>query len=60
MTQPGIAEVLKRTTLAWATEHDIAEISTWTQTGNENVRAVNERLGRINASVSIRVEASLR
>ncbi|WP_020392967.1 GNAT family N-acetyltransferase [Kribbella catacumbae] len=55
----GIATALKRTTLVWAAGHDIAEIYTWTQTGNEDMRAVNERLGYTNGSVSIRVQPPL-
>ena len=55
----GVAAALKRATLAWAAEHDIAEVYTWTQRGNEDMRAVNERLGYRYGAVSIRVEAAL-
>jgi mycothiol synthase len=55
----GVAAALKRTTLAWAAEHDIAQIYTWTQRGNDAMRAVNERLGYAYSAVSIRVEAPL-
>ena len=55
----GVAAALKRTTLSWAAQHGIAEIYTWTQRGNDAMRAVNERLGYTYATVSIRVEAPL-
>jgi GNAT superfamily N-acetyltransferase len=55
----GVAAALKRTTLAWAARHGIAEIYTWTQQGNHGMRAVNERLGYTYGAVSIRVEAPL-
>jgi GNAT superfamily N-acetyltransferase len=55
----GVAKALKRTTLAWAANHDIAEIRTWTQRGNDAMRALNERLGYRYATVSIRVESPL-
>ncbi len=55
----GVATALKRTTLSWAAEHDIAEVYTWTQRGNDSMRALNERLGYTYGAVSIRVEAPL-
>ena len=55
----GLAEALKRTKLAWAAEHGIEEIVTWTQTGNEGMRALNERLGYTYRSVVISVRKSL-
>jgi GNAT superfamily N-acetyltransferase len=57
----GLARLLKETTTAWASTHGIREIYTWTQTGNENMRAVNERLGYVtrNTSVSVRRELPL-
>jgi mycothiol synthase len=36
-----------------------SEIYTWTQTGNEGMRAVNEKLGYVTRDVSIGVRASL-
>jgi mycothiol synthase len=36
----GLARLLKEWTIAWASRHDIGEIYTWTQTGNENTRDV--------------------
>lgn len=55
----GVAAALKRTTLAWAAGHGISEIRTWTQRGNDAMRALNERLGYRYGTVSIRVESSL-
>ena len=55
----GLAEVLKRAELAWAAEHGIREIVTWTQRGNEGMRALNERLGYTYRSVSVSVSAPL-
>ena len=55
----GLAEALKRAKLAWAAENGIAEIVTWTQRGNEGMRALNERLGYAYRSVSISVHAPL-
>lgn len=55
----GLAEALKRAKLAWASANGIEEISTWTQRGNEGMRAVNERLGYVYRSLSISVRKSL-
>jgi mycothiol synthase len=55
----GLATALKRAKLAWAAENGIREIVTWTQRGNEGMRAVNERLGYRYRSVSVTVRASL-
>lgn len=55
----GIALALKRTTLVWAAEHGIREVYTWTQRGNDGMRAVNEQLGYAYRSVSITVRAPL-
>ena len=55
----GLARALKETATAWASEHGIREIYTWTQTGNENMRAVNERLGYVTRDVSITVRRGL-
>jgi GNAT superfamily N-acetyltransferase len=55
----GLARMLKETTTAWASAHGIREIYTWTQTGNENMRAVNERLGFVTRSTSISVRRAL-
>ena len=53
----GVAAALKRTTLAWAASHGVTQIQTWTQRGNDAMRALNERLGY--RMVSIRVESPL-
>jgi mycothiol synthase len=55
----GLARMLKETTTAWASAHGIREIYTWTQTGNENMRAVNERLGFVTRNTSISVRRAL-
>jgi len=55
----GIARLLKETTIAWASERGLREIYTWTQTGNENMRAVNERLGYVTRTVSISLRRPL-
>jgi mycothiol synthase len=55
----GLAEALKRAELAWASANGIREIVTWTQSGNEAMRSLNERLGYEYRSVSITVRASL-
>jgi GNAT superfamily N-acetyltransferase len=55
----GIASTLKRMTLAYAAEHGIREIYTWTQTGNEDMRRLNEHLGFRYGTISRRVEARL-
>jgi GNAT superfamily N-acetyltransferase len=41
----GHALALKRLELAWAAEHGIREVVTWTQRGNEGMRRLNEQLG---------------
>ncbi len=43
----GLAAALKEREIAWAAANGIRELITWTQTGNENMRAVNERLGYV-------------
>ncbi len=55
----GLARLLKETATAWASAHGIREIYTWTQTGNENMRAVNERLGFFTRDMSISVRRAL-
>ena len=51
----GLERVLKETAIASASRHGIREIYTWTQTGNEDMRAVNERLGYVTRDISISV-----
>jgi GNAT superfamily N-acetyltransferase len=55
----GIASLLKRTVLAWAAEHGLREVYTWTQNGNAPMRTVNERLGYVTRAVGIRVRGPL-
>jgi mycothiol synthase len=55
----GLARALKETAIAWASAHGIREVYTWTQTGNENMRAVNERLGYVTRDISISVRREL-
>jgi mycothiol synthase len=55
----GLATALKQAELSWAAANGIREIVTWTQRGNEGMRAVNERIGYVYRSVSITVRAPL-
>lgn len=55
----GLARLLKETTIAWASEHEIREIYTWTQTGNENMQEVNRRLGYVERDMAITVRRKL-
>lgn len=55
----SVASTLKRTSMAWAAEHGITEIYTWTQRGNENMRRLNEHLGFTYGIVSVDVRAKL-
>jgi RimJ/RimL family protein N-acetyltransferase len=55
----GLARALKQTVIAWGSANGLLEIYTWTQTGNENMRAVNEKLGYVTRDVSIGVRATL-
>ena len=55
----GIARALKETTIAWASERGLREIYTWTQDGNENMRAVNEKLGYVTRTVSVSLRRPL-
>jgi mycothiol synthase len=49
----GIAAALKERELAWAAANGLRELVTWTQTGNENMQAVNTRLGYVVSETSI-------
>jgi mycothiol synthase len=55
----GLARALKQAELAWAAANGIAEIVTWTQRGNEGMRALNEQLGYVYRSVTISVRRPL-
>ena len=55
----GIASMLKRMTLAFAAANGVREVYTWTQLGNADMRAFNERLGYVDRGLSITVRAPL-
>jgi GNAT superfamily N-acetyltransferase len=55
----GIAAALKERQIAWAAANGIRTLVTYTQTGNENMQAVNSRLGYVTRDVSITLRASL-
>jgi GNAT superfamily N-acetyltransferase len=55
----GLASALKRAELAWAAANGIREIVTWTQRGNDGMRAANERLGYVYRSVTVNVRGPI-
>jgi mycothiol synthase len=55
----GLATLLKQAEISWAAANGVREIVTWTQRGNEGMRAVNERLGYEYRSVTITVRSPL-
>lgn len=55
----GLASALKRLTLQFAAEHGIREVYTWTQTGNADMLALNERLGYRYGKEAITVRGAL-
>ena len=55
----GIASTLKRWTHAWAADHGIHELYTWTQRGNDDMRRLNTHLGYRTRTESITVRAPL-
>ncbi|TDD20154.1 GNAT family N-acetyltransferase [Kribbella turkmenica] len=55
----AVASTLKRTSLAWAAEHGITEVYTWTQQGNDDMRRLNEHLGFRYGAVAVNVRAAL-
>ena len=55
----GLAKALKQQTIVWAAANGLSELYTWTQTGNEGMRAVNERLGYYTRSTSITVRGDI-
>ncbi|HEV2377610.1 MAG TPA: GNAT family N-acetyltransferase [Streptosporangiaceae bacterium] len=55
----GVAAALKRTTLAWAAAHGLTEVYTWTQRGNDDMRALNTHLGFVTRRESISMQADL-
>jgi mycothiol synthase len=55
----GLATALKRRQLAWGSANGIRELVTWTQTGNEGMRSVNEQLGYVTRTVSLSMRREL-
>ncbi len=55
----GLATAIKQRSIAWAAANGIRELVTWTQTGNENMQAVNARLGYVTTEVDLAVARSL-
>lgn len=55
----GIGSVLKRTTLAWAAEHGIRELSAWAAQRNDTIRRLNEHHGYVDRGVTIDVRRTL-
>lgn len=55
----SVAASLKRTSMAWAADHGITEVYTWTQRGNDSMRRLNEHLGFSYGIVSITMRAPL-
>jgi GNAT superfamily N-acetyltransferase len=55
----GIATALKQTALAFGAANGVCHVYTWTQSGNEGMRTLNERLGYAYRGVSITVRADL-
>ncbi|GAA4207699.1 hypothetical protein GCM10022220_23470 [Actinocatenispora rupis] len=55
----SVAATLKRTSMAWAADHGITEIYTWTQRGNDAMRRLNEHLGFTYGIVGITMRAPL-
>ena len=54
-----LASALKQTTIAWAAANGLQELYTWTQRGNEGMRAVNEWLGYVIRGRCISLRAPL-
>lgn len=55
----GLAIALKRLELVWAAANGFDEVLTWTQRGNDGMRAVNERLGYEYRTISLRVRGKV-
>jgi mycothiol synthase len=55
----GLALALKRLELEWAAENGFDEVLTWTQRGNDGMRAVNERLGYEYRTVAVKMMRSV-
>ena len=55
----GLARALKSCELSWAAANGYREVVTWTQRGNDGMRALNEQLGYAYRDVSITMVAPL-
>ena len=55
----GLARALKALELEWAAANGYREVVTWTQRGNEGMRALNEQLGYVYRGFSITMTAPL-
>jgi mycothiol synthase len=55
----GVAAALKRLTLALAAERGLTEVYTWTQRGNDDMRALNTHLGFTTRTESLSMRATL-
>jgi GNAT superfamily N-acetyltransferase len=55
----GVAAALKRLTLALAAERGLTEVYTWTQRGNDDMRALNTHLGFTTRTESLSMHATL-
>ena len=55
----GLATAIKQRSIAWAAANGIRELVTWTQTGNENMQAVNLRLGYVTTEIDFSFARSL-
>jgi GNAT superfamily N-acetyltransferase len=55
----GVASALKRHCLAWAAANGLAEVYTWTQRNNADMRRLNEHLGFRYGLVSVSLEAPM-
>jgi mycothiol synthase len=55
----GLALALKRLELHWAAQNGVREVVTWTQTGNDGMRRLNEQLGYEYRGISLTMCAPL-
>ena len=55
----GVAQALKAECVRWGAAHGYGELVTWTQTGNEGMRSVNEQLGYVTRTVSLSMRREL-
>lgn len=55
----GIARALKQHTLRCAADRGLAEVYTWTQTGNEAMQQLNRSLGYVDRHTVVNVRAAL-